>query len=92
MTALTMLSRCFKGAGCVFVDEDGKVESQTLGRIASFYYLKYQTLTVFTSFLQPAMAVQEVDSHSSNDSTRTDCGGRQDLTSQAATAPCLFLQ
>ena len=47
-------------AGCVFVEEDGKVESQTLGRIGSFYYLKYQTLTVFTSFLQPAMSVQEV--------------------------------
>ena len=47
-------------AGCTFVDEDGKCEAQTLGRIASFYYLKYQTLTVFSSFLQPAMTVQEV--------------------------------
>ena len=44
----------------MLVDEDGRVEGQTLGRIASFYYLKYQTLTVFTTFLQPAMSVQEV--------------------------------
>lgn len=47
-------------AGCIFVDEEGKVEAQTLGRIASFYYLKYQTLTVFTTYLKPAMSVPEV--------------------------------
>ncbi len=58
--AVQVLLSTLQDAGCIFVDEDGKVESQTLGRIASFYYLKYQTLTVFTSFLQPAMPVQEV--------------------------------
>ena len=42
------------------IDEDGKLEAQTLGRIASFYYLKHQTLTVFTTYLQPAMSVKEV--------------------------------
>ena len=47
-------------AGCVLVEEDGRVESLTMGRIASFYYLKYQTLSVFTQYLQPGMSVQEV--------------------------------
>lgn len=42
------------------MEEEGKIESLTLGRIASFYYLKYQTLSVFTQHLQPGMAVQEV--------------------------------
>ena len=59
--AVWILLSTLQDAGCIFVDEDGKVESRTLGRIASFYYLKYQTLTVFTSFLQPAMSVQEVN-------------------------------
>ena len=69
------------------MDEDGKVESQTLGRIASFYYLKYQTLTVFTSFLQPAMAVQEVDPNSSDSSKKTVGRGRQDLTKSRHSCP-----
>lgn len=56
----TKYIRLLQEAGCIFVDENGKVESQTLGRIASFYYLKYQTLTVFTTYLQPAMTVQDV--------------------------------
>lgn len=35
------------------------MEPLTLGRIASFYYLKYQTLTIFTEQLQPGMNVKE---------------------------------
>lgn len=47
-------------SGCCFVDEGGQVESTTLGRIASFYYLKYQTLSVFSERLEGNMDIEKV--------------------------------
>ena len=56
------MRRLWQEAGCVFVTEEGAVEPQTLGRIASFYYLKYQTLSIFSAYLQPGMTIQDVSS------------------------------
>jgi len=39
-------------AGCIKVDEEeGKLEALTMGRIASFFYLKHQTMAMFTDNL-----------------------------------------
>ncbi len=40
--------------------EDQHVEALTVGRVASFYYLKHQTMAGFTRGLQPNMAVADV--------------------------------
>ena len=51
-----------QNAGCLVVDEGGTIESTTLGRIASFYYLKYKTLSVFSEKLGPCMERDKVTS------------------------------
>ncbi|KAK9846320.1 hypothetical protein WJX81_001437 [Elliptochloris bilobata] len=47
-------------SGCVALQEDQQVEALTVGRVASFYYLKHQTMAGFTRGLQPDMAVADV--------------------------------
>ena len=42
------------------VGEDQQVEAQTVGRVASFYYLKHQTMAGFMRGLQPNMAMADV--------------------------------
>jgi hypothetical protein len=42
------------------VDEDGSTRSLNMGRIASFYYLKHETMSVFTQRLRRGMAMPEV--------------------------------
>lgn len=41
-------------------EEDGQLQPQTLGRIASFYYLQHETMAVLADGLQPGMTVPEV--------------------------------
>jgi activating signal cointegrator complex subunit 3 len=40
--------RALQEAGCCRVEEDGRVEPLMPGRIASFYYLHYATMTLFS--------------------------------------------
>ena len=40
--------------------EDQRVEALTVGRVASFYYLKHQTMAGFTQGLQPDMGAADV--------------------------------
>lgn len=47
-------------SGCVALHEDQRVEALTVGRVASFYYLKHQTMAGFTQGLQPDMGVADV--------------------------------
>lgn len=47
-------------AGCVEVSEDGAIDALTLGRTASFYYLKYESMRVLSQGLHAGMAVPEV--------------------------------
>jgi len=52
--------RAAQGSGCVAVGEEQAVAPLTVGRIASLYYLKHQTMAGFTRGLQPNMAVPDV--------------------------------
>ena len=47
-------------AGCVEVGEDGTIDALTLGRTASFYYLKHESMRVLSQGLRAGMAVPEV--------------------------------
>ena len=47
-------------AGCVEVGEAGPIDALTLGRTASFYYLKHQSMRVLSQGLRAGMAVPEV--------------------------------
>ena len=47
-------------AGCLEIDEEGGVACLTPGRIASFYYLKHETMAEFTRGLGPGMDVKGV--------------------------------
>ena len=47
-------------AGCVEVDYNGRIDALTLGRTASFYYLKHQSMRVLSQGLHAGMAVPEV--------------------------------
>ncbi len=49
-----------QASGCVAVGEEQAVAPLTVGRIASLYYLKHQTMAGFTRGLQPDMAVPDV--------------------------------
>lgn len=42
------------------IEEDGAIASLTMGRVASFYYLKYQTMATLHTGLHADMAVPEV--------------------------------
>ncbi|CAK0786311.1 hypothetical protein CVIRNUC_009524 [Coccomyxa viridis] len=47
-------------AGCVEVSEEGRVDALTLGRTASFYYLKHESMRVLSEGLRDGMTVPEV--------------------------------
>ncbi len=47
-------------AGCVAIEEDGAIGPLTMGRVASFYYLKYQTMATLHTGLHADMTVPEV--------------------------------
>lgn len=49
-----------EGAGCVVVGEEGQVRSTTAGRIASFFYLRHETIRVLRDAMGPDMGVAEV--------------------------------
>ena len=42
------------------VDYNGRIDALTLGRTASFYYLKHQSMRVLSQGLHAGMAVPEV--------------------------------
>ena len=44
-------------AGCLDVLDDDSIEPLTMGRIASYYYLKHQTMSILSMNLIPDMAV-----------------------------------
>ncbi len=44
------------------VNEDGTIDALTLGRIASFYYLKHESMHVLSRGLRAGMGVPEVGS------------------------------
>ena len=50
----------WQDAGCAEVSEDGRVDALTLGRTASFYYLKHESMRVLSEGLRDGMAVPEV--------------------------------
>lgn len=47
-------------AGCLTVDEEDQVEPQMFGQVASFYYLKHQTMAVFAKNLKVGLGVPQV--------------------------------
>ena len=47
-------------AGCVEVGEEGSIEALTMGRTASFYYLKHESMRVLSQGLRAGLAVPEV--------------------------------
>lgn len=50
--------------GCIGVGENDEIDSLTMGRICSFYYLKHQTMGLFASMLKPEMDLKQVLWHS----------------------------
>ena len=42
------------------VDEEDQVEAQMFGQVASFYYLKHQTMAVFAKALKGGLGVPQV--------------------------------
>lgn len=46
--------------GCISVSENDEIESLTMGRICSFYYLKHQTMGLFAATLKPEMDFKQV--------------------------------
>ncbi len=48
-------------AGCLTVDEEDQVEPQMFGQVASFYYLKHQTMAVFAKSLKVGLGVPQVN-------------------------------
>lgn len=52
-------------AGCVEVGEDGRIDALTLGRTASFYYLKHESMRVLSEGLRDGMDVPEVSRRAS---------------------------
>jgi activating signal cointegrator complex subunit 3 len=49
-----------QGSYCVNVDEDGKLEPTTSGRIASFYYLTHTTLKLFYDTLKENLEIEDL--------------------------------
>jgi activating signal cointegrator complex subunit 3 len=48
-------------AGCLSMDEEsGEIDALPPGRLASQYYLRYETMATFTEVLRPGMAPQDV--------------------------------
>lgn len=48
--------------GCVGIGENDEIDSLTMGRICSFYYLKHQTMGLFATTLKPEMGLKQVHS------------------------------
>jgi len=46
--------------GCISIGENDEIESLTMGRICSFYYLKHQTMGLFATTLKPEMDFKDV--------------------------------
>lgn len=46
--------------GCISIGEHDEIESLTMGRICSFYYLKHQTMGLFATTLKPEMDFKQV--------------------------------
>lgn len=46
--------------GCIGIGEDDEIDSLTMGRICSFYYLKHQTMGLFATMLKPEMNLKQV--------------------------------
>ena len=46
--------------GCISIGENDEIESMTMGRICSFYYLKHQTMGLFATNLKPEMGFKDV--------------------------------
>ncbi|KAL0039926.1 hypothetical protein WJX77_011783 [Trebouxia sp. C0004] len=46
--------------GCISIGENDEIESMTMGRICSFYYLKHQTMGLFATTLKPEMDFKHV--------------------------------
>lgn len=46
--------------GCISIGENDEIESLTMGRICSFYYLKHQTMGLFATTLKPEMDFKQV--------------------------------
>ncbi|KAK9868384.1 hypothetical protein WJX84_004044 [Apatococcus fuscideae] len=47
-------------AGCLTVDEEDQVEPQMFGQVASFYYLKHETMAVFAKNLTAGLGIPKV--------------------------------
>ena len=60
---MKVLPRCAQDAGCVASEAEGdSVTALPMGRIASFYYLKYTTMAFLRQHLGPGMDLK-VPSH-----------------------------
>lgn len=46
--------------GCIGIGENDEIDSLTMGRICSFYYLKHQTMGLFATTLKPEMNLKQV--------------------------------
>ena len=46
--------------GCISIGENDEIESLTMGRICSFYYLKHQTMGLFATSLKHGMDLKQV--------------------------------
>ena len=57
---LAQVCSMLQADGCINIGENDEIESLTMGRICSFYYLKHQTMGLFATTLKPAMDFQQV--------------------------------
>jgi hypothetical protein len=73
------------------MQEDGGVESCTLGRIASYYYMRHQTMAIFALHVGPGMDIQvrqlaAAGSCKSRSSKQQATSNKRQLTVKAAAA------
>lgn len=47
-------------SNCVYLDDDGTIDAQTPGRVASYYYLSHLTMRLFTDQLSDEMGQQDL--------------------------------
>ena len=48
------------GAGCVKLEEDGSLEALTMGKIASFFYIKHETMAMISRNLNSGNDIQSI--------------------------------
>lgn len=65
--------------GCISVGENDEIESLTMGRICSFYYLKHQTMGLFAASLHPDMDFKQVRL-TAGSTVKTACANRWGCT------------